>query len=52
MKKLSDIYVGSRWGSKHGDKSFDKILGIVIPDLLVNLMSCHGFLRKTILLSY
>ena len=38
--------MGSGGGSKHGDKSFDKILGIGIPDLSMNLMSCHGFLRK------
>ena len=29
-KKLSEIPVGSGGGSKHGDKRFDKILGIVI----------------------
>ena len=33
-------------GSKHGDKIFDKILGIGIPDLLMKLTSCNGFLRK------
>ena len=38
--------VGSRGGSKHGDKSFDRILGIGIPDLVMNLMSCHGFLKE------
>ena len=38
--------VGSRGYSKDGDKSFDKILGIVIPDLLMNLISCRGFLKK------
>ena len=38
--------MGSRGGSKYGDKSFNIILGIGIPDLLMNLMSCHGFLKK------
>ena len=33
-------------GYKHGDKIFNKILGIVIPDLLMKLMSCHGFLKN------
>ena len=37
------VYIG---GSKHGDKCFDIILGIGIPDLLMNLISCYGFLRK------
>ena len=42
-KKLCEIPVGSGGGSEHGDKSFDKILGIGIPYLLMNLISCHGF---------
>ena len=37
---LSEIPVGSGGGSKHGGKSFGKILGIAIPDLLMNLISC------------
>ena len=45
-KNLSEIPVGSGGGSKHGDKIFDKILGIGIPDLLMKLTSCNGFLRK------
>ena len=27
-------------------KRYDKILGIGIPDLLMNWMSCHGFLKN------
>ena len=38
--------VGYGGVSKHGDKRFDRILGIGIPDLLMNLMSCHGFLKN------
>ena len=38
--------MGSRGGSKHGDKSFDRILGIGIPYLLMNLMYCNGSLKK------
>ena len=44
--KLSEINVGCIGGSKYGDKSFDRILGIGIPDLLMNLISCYGFLRN------
>ena len=33
-------------GSKHGDKHFDRILGIGIPDLLMKLMYCPGFLKN------
>ena len=38
--------MGSGGGYKHGDKSFDRILGIGIPYLLMNLMSCRGFLKN------
>ena len=38
--------MGSGGGSKHGDISFYGILGIGTPDLLINLMSCHGFLKN------
>ena len=43
---LSEIPVSSGGGSKNGDKDFDKILGIGIPYLLMNSMSCHGFLKN------
>ena len=45
-KQLSEVTVGSRGGYKYGDKSFDRILGIGIPDLLINLMSYHGFFKN------
>ena len=38
--------MGSKEGYKHGDKSVNIILGIGIPDLLMNLMPCHGFLEN------
>ena len=46
LKTLSEIPVGSGGGSKHRDKRFDRILGIGIPYLLMNLMYCHGFLKN------
>ena len=36
----------SKGGSKYGDKRFNIILGIGIPDLLMNLMSSRGFLKN------
>ena len=45
-KQWSEITVGSKEDYKHGDKGFNIILGIGIPDLLMNLMSCHGFLKN------
>ena len=51
-KKLRELTVSSRGGFKYGDKCFDKILGIGIPYLLMNKMSCHEFRGTKILLSY
>ena len=46
LKILSEIPVGSGRGSKHGDICFDRILGIGITYLLMELISCHGFLNN------
>ena len=43
-KKKTELGLGSGGGYKHEEWSYDKILVILIPDLLMNLMSCHGFL--------
>ena len=45
-KQLSEIPVASIGGSEHGDKSVDKIIDVGIPDLIINLMSCCGFLKN------
>ena len=46
IKKSSEITAGSKQGSKHGEKSFNIILGIGIKYFLMNLISCHGFLKN------
>ena len=43
---LSKLPVNNGAVFKHGNKIYDRTLGIGIPDLLMNLMSFHGFLRK------
>ena len=45
-KKISELPLVSGGGYKNEEKRFDKILGTGIPDLLMNLMSCHGFLNN------
>ena len=45
-QKLNETPVGFVGGSKHGDKCFDKILGIGIPYFLMNLMYCHVFFKN------
>ena len=46
VKKLRELVLGSGGGYEHEEKSYDKILGIGIPYLLMNLMSCNGFLNN------
>ena len=43
---LSELGIGSDGHLKHVNKSYDKIFGIRITYLLMNLMSCHGFLKN------
>ena len=38
--------MGCKEGSKHGDKFLKIILGLGIPDLLMDLMYCHGLLKN------
>ena len=45
-KILSVLGLGCGGRPKHVKKSYDKILGIGILDLLINLMSCRGFLKN------
>ena len=45
-KKLSELGLGSGGSFKHVNKSYDKILGFGITDLLMNFMSCRGFLKN------
>ena len=45
--KLSDLRLGVTGGYKHYDTDYDNVLGIGIPDLLLNLLSCHGFSKNT-----
>ena len=42
VKMLSAI----SWNPEFKDKKFNIILGIGIPELLLNLVSCHGFIKK------
>ena len=44
--KLSDLHIGCTGPNKHNDTDYDNILGIGIPNLLLNLLSCHGLLKN------
>ena len=41
-KQIREIYMDS----KYVEKDFNRILGIGIPDFLMNLLSCHGFSKN------
>ena len=41
--KLSYLHLGCNGKNKHNDTDYDNVLGIGIPDLLLNLLSCRGF---------
>ena len=44
--KLSDLHLGYTGKNKHNDTDYENVLGIGIPDLLLNVFSCHGFLKN------
>ena len=44
--KLIYLKIGSTGSSKHNGMDYNNLLGIGIPDLILNLLSCHGFLRN------
>ena len=45
-EKLSDLRIGVAGSYKHLDNKYDNVLGFGIPDLLMNLLSFQGFLKK------
>ena len=44
--KLGDLYLDCTGSNKHNDTDYENVLGIGIPYLLLNLLSCHGFLKN------
>ena len=44
--KLSYLYLGCTGKNKHNDTDYENVLGNGITDLLLNLLSCQGFLRN------
>ena len=44
--KLSDLRLCGTGRYKNYDMDYDHVLGIGIPDLLLNLLPCHGFSKN------
>ena len=43
---LSYLKIGCTGSSKHNGMDYKKLFGIGIPDLLLNMLSCHVFLKN------
>ena len=44
--KLSYFKIGCTGSNRHNGIDYNNLLGIGIPDILLNLLSCHGFLKN------
>ena len=45
-EKNCDLRLSVFGSYKHLDKKYDNVLGFIIPDLLMNLLFCQGFLKN------
>ena len=45
-KKISELRLGCTLSSKHDGMDYNNLFGIGIPDILLNMLSCHGFLNN------
>ena len=41
--KISELRLGCTLQTKHEGMEYDNLFGIGIPDILLNMFSCHGF---------
>ena len=46
-RKLSDLCLSPGGSYKHLNKKYNNVLQSGIPDLLMNLLSCHGFFKNS-----
>ena len=45
-KKIGELRLGYTLSRKHDGMYYNNLFGIGIPDILLNMLSCHGFLKK------
>ena len=45
-KQVSGLRLGPGGSYKHINKKYDNVFRFVIPYLLMNVLSCHGFLKN------
>ena len=46
LNKISELRLGCTLKTKHEGMDYDSLFGIGIPDILLNMFSCHGFLNN------
>ena len=44
--KITDLKIGCTLSSKHYGMDYNNLFGIGITDILLNVLSCHGFLKN------
>ena len=44
--RLSEIKIGTTFLHKHDNKIYNNLFGIGIPDIIMNMVSCHGFINN------
>ena len=44
--KISDLKIACTGSSKHDGMDYNNLFGIGIPDILLNMLSCHGFIKN------
>ena len=45
-KKISDLNIGCTLSSKHYGMDYNSLFVFGIPDTLINMLSCQGFLKN------
>ena len=46
INKISKLKLGSSLKTRHEDKDYDKLFGIGIPYIFMNMLSCQGFINN------
>ena len=46
INKISELRLSCTLKTKHECMDYDNLFGIGIPDILLNILSCHGFLNN------
>ena len=45
-KRLSELKLGNSMITRHENQDYNNLFGIGIPDIFMNMLSCHGFINN------